>query len=146
MAYEAASNFGRSVLRPLVALTFLTAVFTGVYWAHQSPWASSVTRGEVTAFEQVVAFFGLRTVCVEDAGNSSAGSNALNLSLKSTLLFLAGERSEEARRAYICLYGKRQDEPYIPAAVFLAAMTQSALSAVFLFLLGLALRNIFRIR
>jgi hypothetical protein len=121
-------------------------VFAGFYWAQQSPWASSVSRGEATTYEQVVTFFGLRTVCVEDAGNSPAGASALNLSLKSALLFLAGERSEEARRAYICLYGKKQDEPYIPAAVFLAAMLQSTLSAIFLFLLGLALRNIFRIR
>jgi hypothetical protein len=66
--------------------------------------------------------------------------------MKNSLLFLAGERSEEARRSYLCLYGKKENEPVIPGQVFFAAMVQSALSAVLLFLLGLALRNAFRIR
>jgi hypothetical protein len=95
----------------------------------------------------VARILGLRDGCAASADGTSAGAHAGNLSLKNTLLFLAGERSEEARRAYLCLYGKeKEDEPYIPPTVFLMAMIQSATSAIMLFLLGLALRNIFRMR
>lgn len=72
---------------------------------------------------------------------------AIVLSLRNGMIF---DRSDVSRRMYGCLYGIQdkggQDYPTIPPLVSIVSTLQSFLSAIFIFLFGLGVRNMFRIK
>lgn len=72
---------------------------------------------------------------------------AIILSFRNALIF---DRTDVSRRMYGCLYGIQekggQDYPVIPPRVTLIATLHSLLSAVFIFLVGLGFRNMFRVK
>jgi hypothetical protein len=73
---------------------------------------------------------------------------AFALSLHNALIL---GRSEATRRMYGCLYGlessaRGPSQPVIPWGVSILATLQSFFSFVLIFLFGLGLRNMFRIR
>jgi Pentapeptide repeats (9 copies) len=70
--------------------------------------------------------------------------NAFELSLRKGLLALGWEKSSRLDQIYSCLYGKA--EPAVSFAVSMGGLVQTVLSAVFIFLFLLALRNRFRIK
>ena len=87
------------------------------------------------------------------AGSGTPWVSALYLSLKKSLLSLGWEQSEKINQTYACLYGVDKSYqaggselvPIIPDMVSFMAIPQSLLSAIFLFLFALAVRNAFRI-
>ena len=78
---------------------------------------------------------------------TTALAEAFVLSFRNALIF---DRSDVSRRMYGCLYGIQdkggQDYPTVPPLVTALSTVQSFLSAVFIFLFGLGLRNMFRIK
>ena len=70
--------------------------------------------------------------------------DAFELSLRKGLLALGWEKSSRLDQIYSCLYGKA--EPTFSFAVSMGRLVQTVLSAVFIFLFLLALRNRFRIK
>ncbi len=70
--------------------------------------------------------------------------DAFELALRKGLLALGWEKSSRLDQIYSCLYGKA--EPAVSFAVSMGGLVQTVLSAVFIFLFLLALRNRFRIK
>jgi hypothetical protein len=108
--YDWCSDYGRSILRPLLFLLIVWLSFAHAYLG--------VSDREVS----------------EDSRQS-----ALVLSASHTIPIYAV--SKDARiRAQNILYSKE----YTPSAIYYLGVTQSLLSSIFIFLIGLALRNRFR--
>jgi hypothetical protein len=91
-----------------------------------------------------------RVGLVEDiAKETSAPSEALQLAFRNGALVLDGG-SEAAHRTYGCLYGfelfGKSRTVYVPLGVSIASAVQKLFSGVFIFLFGLALRNMLKVK
>lgn len=120
--YQALSDFGRAIVRPMIAWLFSVGIFFGVY----------------------------RLLANATPPCQSPWSSALILSLHQGLVSLPGP-DDKIRQIYGCLYGTvgGTDTPHIPDIPDMVAFlgtVQSVFSAILIFLLLLALRNRFRIR
>jgi hypothetical protein len=117
--YEIASDYGRSVLRPLVALalTFLLAAWQFARLAGQSgaPWTWREPAW-VAAFVNLLPF----------AGQSTIGRQVMETG--------------------ICPQVNAVSNPYCLARVYGIGAIESVVAVVFLFLLVLGVRNLFRIK
>ena len=116
--YDLISDFGRSVLRPIVLWFVLTGAFALAY---------ATVDGVIAPKE----------------GCPEALTSGLFLSLKNGLLLLGGNQRAELSNTYTCLYG---GEASVPAMVGYLGIGQGFLSAILLFLVLLALRNLFKIK
>ena len=140
--YERLSDFGRSMVRPLIWLIVSLMVFT-VFYASQ---------GE-TSFRQL---FTESPTCVPISGGPRAA--ALSLSIRNAVPFATDRSSGQLKQIYACLYGIQEKisptqnwlpmdfTPVIPHTVAFAGILQFFISAVLIFLFVLAVRNHFRIR
>jgi len=124
MFYDAVSDFGRSIVRPLLVWLVSMPVFTLFYLLH---------AGKLSAFDQA-------------CGGSAAWLSALVFSVKSALLIVPWDE-EQLRSAYACLYGVNfsAGETVPPVSAFIQG-GQTVFSAVVVFLLLLGVRNQFKIK
>ena len=140
--YQILSDFGRSIVRPLVFLAISLLAFAGFY-ASQSQ----------SIFHQP---FSESATCM--AGSRDPLITALALSVHNAVPFAARGSSNQLKQIYSCLYGIKKDMPLmynglpkdsipiIPYKVAFAGVIQFFVSAVLIFLFVLAVRNYFRIR
>lgn len=124
VVYQVSSDFGRSLYRPLACWLIMLVLSAGAYFA-----ARLVQPDRCSPLESA-AYLGLRK-----------GLSIVN-----------AETSEKLKQAYGCLYGYEASSlggtatvARVPYVVETVTTAQVLLSAVFLFLFGLALRNRFRI-
>jgi uncharacterized protein YjbI with pentapeptide repeats len=88
----------------------------------------------------------------EVAGQTNAATEALHLALSNGFVIGdVGGGDDGARRTYGCLYGLEQDAsgntyPLVPGRVALVSKLQKVISALFIFLFGLAIRNMLRLK
>jgi hypothetical protein len=142
MAYDVMSDFGRSMMRPLLAWLFLIGVFTGSYL-----WSADIsTDGHFD--RQSRERFLIKEPDKQHAllYSSTPTGAALYLSLRKSFVFnVAGD--ENLDRSYACLFGvedyKKQG---LPTSYMVLNSLQALLSTILVFLFGLAVRNQFRIR
>ncbi len=172
LLYQVTSNFGRSVLRPTLLL-FASILFFAAIYLGESHKASGLTAPGFT--QRFVAVTTVATPFVSDevsrtanpcadvsgkqiqplepdlARRTDAIAEALQLSvLNGSVLGGIGGRNT-VRRIYGCLYGLVRDTgskttPIIPLSVTSWSLLQKAISIVLIFLLGLAIRNILKVR
>jgi hypothetical protein len=135
LLYEVCSDFGRSVIKPLVLLALMTAFFAEAYFYKHLKMSNSWS-------------------CVQsDAG---AISEAIYLAIRKSLILPGLGQDQRIDQAYACLYGVTTLDaslenhakaiPVIPDGVAYLGITQSLISAVLIFLSLLAVRNHFRIK
>ncbi len=136
ISYGVLSNYGRSIIRPLIAWTIVAAFMA---WVHLGGQQTTIPL-ETTARTKY---------------NSPIKCNALTAaiqtSLKTSALGLGFDRTKKDiyKRYYICLYGTEGDSaktPKIPNGILIAEFFQMLFSAVLIFLLGLGIRNNFKLK
>jgi hypothetical protein len=120
LAYDALSDFGISIWRPLVLWLLSIPAFAVAYLINAEKLAVNVNP------------------CSD---GTLPWLKALIFSLKNAILFVSWDR-EQIQAAYTCLYGQQA----FPTANALMQAAQSMLSGVLIFLLILALRNQFKIK
>ncbi len=122
LAYDALSDFGRSIARPMAVWCTSVLAFAAIYF-----WNASVGVSEWGA------------ACAGDG--ASKALKALTLSAANSLPLIGSSRGEVAREFYACLA-----LPHAPAWSPILQIWQTLWSAVLLFLFLLALRNQFKIK
>lgn len=118
--YEFLSNFGRSLMRPLIALAALFIGFTFVY---------VLTRDLVAC--QKCGLDGLLPM-----------SKATYLSFVNSMPFIGLGKNEQIKQISNCLYGTE----ILPLGITVGTTVQTILSTILIFLFILALRNHFKIK
>jgi hypothetical protein len=163
--YQVTSDFGRSLVRPLVLWLFTAAVAAG-YFLGQNPdviaardaaIAAGTSGGVMTyassAFEAwlkpMPCFAGLYDKSLTGLAepmrrSTNAATEAMHLAFRNALVFV-DSGSEAAYRTYGCLYGVER-VPIVPSNVSLASALQKVVSGVLIFLFGLAVRNTLRMK
>jgi len=159
VGYELISNFGRSIIRPLLAWGLLVTVFAGIYLG-----ISAEMNGRAPDYASLAPYGGMQPCLsvapVEDkrvlraqagiAATTSASAEAWSLALKNGFVFIDWDRAEAARRTYGCLFGLTSDGgntyPVVPRAVSIWGLVQNVLSAVLIFLLLLGIRNLLKLK
>ncbi|MEO0810573.1 MAG: pentapeptide repeat-containing protein, partial [Pseudomonadota bacterium] len=180
--YGIFSNFGRSILRPLLLWVAMALVFVCVYLSahidhpkmpNDGTWSGWVARnGDAAAMTWTAFRYG--KPCTAGKGDNIVGlkkelregtdafEQAVRLSLANAFVFSDLGGPEGALLTYGCLYGLERVEPegqrtnpdqrswitrpYLPSDVLWAARAQEALSAFFIFLFGLGLRNMLKLK
>lgn len=148
--YEWISDFGRSIRRPIMGWC-LVAVLCGAFFLHYhlrsgNPattlyhWASGTHKA--THFAELSCLNSPRHLGDQD--NPVAA--AVYLSIHNGVVFSGLGRSDKLVQSYACLYGGNETSSTIPNLIVFIGFIQTLVSAVLIFLLGLALRNKFRIR
>ncbi len=123
IAYGALSNYGRSIVRPLIAWIVLTTLVTTLHlYAH-------IPRKDTC------------NIC----------ESAIHVAVKTGSLGLIQDPSKRIVfvRDYACLYGTHNDKrqtPEIPGYILLAEGFQALISAILIFLFLLGLRNNFKLK
>jgi hypothetical protein len=168
--YEAVSDCGIAVVRPLLIWLAITLGFAAFYLSQTGAVQSGLGLENASAIGATIktAFYAVDnpTPCLaigegaqnhkpyrdglkEEVGRGAAGrTEALQLSFRNAFIFLDGG-VDAARRTYSCLYGVEMYAgsnpiPYVPTAVTTATAIQKLSSAIMIFLLGLALRNLLK--
>ncbi|MBU2583565.1 MAG: hypothetical protein KJ622_17800 [Alphaproteobacteria bacterium] len=179
LAYQFASDFGRSVLRPLLLLTLTVVLFAALYvgesrtagGAAPAYWqdAAAVARAAAPPVPEALAAHlpaisaraaypcaavkgrDLQPLEPELAAGTDAIAEALHLAVSNASVLGGIGGPDAARRTYGCLYGFVRDgggnlAPIVPAAVSNWSLIQKTISLILLFLLGLAVRNMLKVR
>jgi hypothetical protein len=123
IAYDALSDYGRSIARPLAI------------WL-----ASAIAFAAIYAWNAGVAVSGWGSACTDDG--ASKALKALTLSAANSLPLIGSSRSEVAKEFYASCLAL----PHQPAWSPILQIWQTLWSAVLLFLFLLALRNQFKIK
>lgn len=145
--YQAFSDFGRSMLRPLAwwwgstvvfALLYLAGYFSRAlcYPAGIFGWAWDRAVGWLPKVEPTLPAL----ACL--VGDGSPATSAFYLSFRRGLILPGLGDTDRLAQDYACLYG----EQVFPTWVMYAGLGQTVFSAVLVFLLLLAVRNHFRIK
>ena len=119
--YDVLSDYGRSALRPLFWLVASTGLFAVLYGVAST---ALVDQGKIAACGKIV-------------------EKSLFLALANALPAISGGQRQSILNAYECLYGDKTD---VPVLVGYLGVVQTLLSVILLFLIALALRNMFRIK
>ncbi len=122
LAYDALSDFGRSMSRPLVVWIVSVCAFAAVYLQN----AGVQTMDWLTACP---------------VGGASKALKAITLAAANALPGIGSSRTEEAKAFYICASLEN-----VPAWSPIIQMGQTLWSAVLIFLFLLAVRNQFKIK
>ncbi|WP_177191632.1 pentapeptide repeat-containing protein [Nitrosospira sp. Nsp14] len=125
LLYEQTSDFGRSVLGPLVGLVLLMIACTCFYFSYQ---------------------FNIEGIQQDRGGSCTQIFAAMFLAVHNGLVVTGLGRSNKLEQSYSCLYGGTPSMPNMPDVIVLVGIFQTLLSAVLIFLLLLAIRNKFRIK
>jgi hypothetical protein len=173
--YGGVSDFGRSLVRPVVLWVASILVFTLIYLGERRASHFATAPGPVPdgaplfpawpADPSIASVFGWAGSTLQwfvlsifnlfagggcISGDSGATGEALFLSLKNSLFFLGWESPEAARRVYGCLYGFDSAAGgatvNVPLGVSTVAIVENMLGAVLLVLFLLAVRNLLRAR
>lgn len=157
--YQWLSDFGRSLLRPLLWWGLSLVVFAGVYVNQHDFLANQSASTTVSAMTAVLPFVDppQDLICRNASGDPITA--AFDLSIRNALLFVGQTSRDKLRQNYDCLYGANQsaaadpaggqssDAPVaIPYFVALMGHLQNVISAVLIFLFLLGLRNHFKIK
>jgi uncharacterized protein YjbI with pentapeptide repeats len=167
LAYDALSGIGRSVVLPVLWWLLVTAA-AALFYLGQTPdvVAARAKAGEtgVVAYlhssldawradqpcwpgkDEGRGFVGL----TEPARSQTrAAAEAFQLALRNGLIVLEGN-DDAAHRTYGCLYGLEGNHdssvPFVPPAVSLASTVQKLVSGLLIFLFGLSLRNMLKMK
>ncbi|PTR09408.1 hypothetical protein C8R32_10324 [Nitrosospira sp. Nsp5] len=141
--YEVFSDFGRSIIRPLI-WWIVVMVAAATYYN-----ASSANIDRVSSYNQSTANAtapsarGNIAFQVDDCHKEKA---AVYLAIHNGLVFSGLGQSKKLDKSYACLYGDEKNGPVMPDAAVYVGLIQTLLSAIFIFLLLLAVRNLFRIK
>lgn len=175
-AYGGVSDYGRSMIRPLMLWGASILLFTLVYLGMRTreyftsapdgivaagaplfpTWPAHVTFWSVIQWVSgflwwiVLSVFNLFSGGGCIAGDGRATGEAFFLSLKNSLFFLGWESPDAARRVYGCLYGFEtqagQALVRVPLGVSTTGVVQNVFGVVVIALFMLALRNLLRSR
>lgn len=170
IAYQTFSDCGRSVFRPF-AFWAITVFIGALFYLGQNPdvarsraklrasgenslWAWLISSHEdgwahpTPCFEPPSAT-GLSALTPTIRERTSAPNEAFHLALRTGFLIL-DPSDDSAHRTYGCLYGIEElgnnSVPVVPSAVSYFMIVQKLFSAVFIFLFGLALRNMLKMK
>lgn len=167
-AYQIVSGFGRSLARPFL-FWLATIAIAALYVLGQSPAVASRHGHDLTSYAHATfaawrgnepCYEGLRdqsgnpdprlTGLVEPVRRqTSAATEALHLALRNAFIFLDGG-GDALHRTFGCLYGlERYSDnlvPIVPSNVSFASALQKAVSGVLIFLFGLGVRNMLRMK
>jgi len=148
--YEFFSDFGRSILRPIIGwcgVAILSAAFFLQYHLSISKpattlyhWTLGTDKGP--PFSKLGCLSSPRHFGDQD--NPVAA--AVYVSIHNGVVFSGLGRSDKLVQSYGCLYGGNESSSSIPNLIVFVGFIQTLGSAVLIFLLGLALRNKFKIR
>jgi hypothetical protein len=180
LLYQVTSDFGRSVLRPLILWALTTAVAT-LYFLGESPdvaaertkrLAAKPAAGvletlKVRADTSLAGWLANAPCFDREEGRdqegkpqvtglvapvrqrTSAANEALHLAFRNGFIVLDGG-GDAAHRVYGCLYGIERfadnPVPIVPSTVSYASVIQKLVSALAIFLLGLGIRNMLKMR
>ena len=128
--YDALTDFGWSFAKPLGFWFAAFLLLTFIYW-------SSAENKNYTA------------KAPEICTNSHSITDALLLSSHNAMIFATATQSNSIQRAYLCLYGKKGDNPddiKLPGWTGLIGTLHTLFSAILIFFTLLALRNRFKIK
>lgn len=161
LAFEAFSNFGRSLWRPLFCWLALLLVFAIFYLGeHEDMRKQREALGPGGAWDTAITYFETTRSALSDPpacraqgrgafSATDAVTEAFNLSLATAMVFEGG-RSNASRRTFGCLYGFEtagdQEYPIVSSRVSRASTLQSLASAVLIFLFLLGVRNQLRLK
>jgi hypothetical protein len=171
--YWVFSDYGRSVLFPMGWWALTVLIATVYYLGQHEEVAANRARLQREGHSVIGAYLSANSAAWEEsgqacfsapkegkngraalsegvAGETRAPWEALQLAFRNGSLVLDGG-SEAAQRTYGCLYGfEKVGESgrtvYVPLGVSVASAIQKLFSAVFIFLFGLALRNMLKVK
>jgi uncharacterized protein YjbI with pentapeptide repeats len=173
--YQWFSNFGRSITRPFLWWIAAIGIGAMAYLGEHRGWIGDIDAAHhesvFAPVRPMVRFYddwradrpcftppayqGPGNVAISGLsdqlrGKTSAPNEALHLALRNAFLVLDGGE-EAARRIYGCLYGlelynQGDPVPIVPPGVSTASAVQKIFSAVMIFLFGLALRNMLKMK
>ena len=179
--YQIFSDFGRSLLRPILAWAFCIVIFA-VYFLGQNPDMAAKRKDlhrhgfirrliaySTVAIDQVrkpVAAYcypgtppqpgetkaitdGFSGLVEDVRAKTNPVNEAFSIAYHNALVVLDSS-GDSAHRAFGCLYGVERyggnPVAFVPRGVAIASGIQKLLSAVFIFLFGLALRNTLKVK
>ncbi|MEZ5775452.1 MAG: hypothetical protein R3D33_12330 [Hyphomicrobiaceae bacterium] len=167
LLYQIFSNFGRSLIRPLafwvVVMTVAAAAFLGAH--HESAgrsapgWRDRIATVARRAWMAdanwhathpcVAGYWPAGAQPETQATATDAVGEAWHLAFRNAFIVLDGG-GDAAFRSYACLYGVTdypgQTIANVPSSVAWVSVVQKAFSGVFIFLFGLALRNMLKMK
>lgn len=164
--YSIFSAFGRSLFRPGVTWAVLILVFAALHLGENATvaaarrqagaegWWSGAQAYVTTTYDawQTASPCETRQPTLQPVvrDSTNAPREALLLALSNALVIFTESGSEAARRVYGCLYGLEQDGDntvaVVPSFVSFWSTIQKMLSAVLIFLFGLGLRNMLKLK
>jgi uncharacterized protein YjbI with pentapeptide repeats len=167
LLYHLFSNFGRSLIVPILLwftmCTFATLCFLGqtadvtlLRRATQAEggWSqvTYVTASAAAWWNSQPCFAGQPNIAAVPAGlpeairrSTNAAAEATQLAFRNALLFIDGG-ADAAYRTFGCLYGTVGQNAVVPSRVSAISLIQKLVSFGLIFLFGLAVRNMFRIK
>ena len=132
--FSAAVQAGRYAISNTVPCYTPPPTFTERWRSNWRLWAAT------SAPEQAVRGLGEKL-----RSQTSATTEALHLAFRNSLIAIdAG--GDASYRIYGCLYGLEGNTPIVPGAVSAASAIQKLVSGVLIFLFGLALRNMLKVK
>ncbi|WP_299617078.1 pentapeptide repeat-containing protein [Pelagibius sp.] len=158
--YQWLSDFGRSLLRPLVWWGVSLVLFAGVYLSQHDFLKTHDASTTVVSMAAVFPSVEPPQDLLCRSSKDNAVTAAFDLSIRNALLFVGQTSREKLRQNYVCLYGSERIEtssssasgqasnaaPRIPNFVVLMGHLQNVISAVLIFLFLLGIRNHFKIK
>ena len=150
--YQALSDFGRSLMRPLIWWGLGIIGFALIYLSLNQDFEGRRLASLGWAQERIISAVGVASLntsmeveCVAAPQGDPLWA-ALDLSLRKGLVVPGVGSSEKLNQNYRCLYGVEQEAlPMIPYDVSILGLLQNLYSAALIFLFLLAVRNHFRI-
>ena len=141
IAYEFFSDFGRSIVRPLIGLVSLMLLMTCIHiYAHsclnKEPISTSRTKTHMPQ--------------QSDLKDCDISSSAFRVAAKNGAIGLLQNPAKRSTfvRDYTCLYGTYNDNvtPKIPNSIFWIELFHTLFSAILIFLTLLGIRNNFKLK
>ena len=169
--YQFTSSFGRSLICPFV-LWAITIILAAGYFLGQSPGVTATRKADIAAgASSGVLTYAISSIAAWQKGepcfagppdtnlrgerivtglaeplrrSTNAAREALHLAFRNALVFV-DTGTEAAYRTFGCLYGVER-VAVVPSSVSWASTVQKIISGVLIFLFGLAVRNMLRMK